>query len=308
MRVTAGVSSYRMDCEARNLAEDTLRWYEHKLALFVRWCEEAGVSMMEELTNSHIQAFSVWLRDRRGRTGELLTDYTVRGYVQVVKGWLAWAAQEEIVDARLGSRVTLPKVEKKLIRAFTKEQIAALYRACQTHRVKWSRYRDEAIVALLLETGLRADELCSLTVGNCLVTEREPSIIVSGKGRKQRILPVGKQTARLMHNYLTRWRPENEGDYVFVGGRSGQLTPDGLAQIIYRLTETAGTDLFVGVRYSPHTFRHTFAYNYMKQGGDVLRLSRLLGHSNLQTTENYLREFGSLDSRTGISIFDTMMK
>ena len=90
-----------------------------------------------------------------------------------------------------------------------------------------------------------------------------------------------------------------------VGFKERQFTPKGLDDLLYRLRDRAGIS---GVRCSAHTFRHTYAFNFIKVGGDVLRLSRLLGHTSVLVTENYLRCFGSQDARGGLSVFDTLRR
>lgn len=304
MRLTAAVQGYRLACEGANRSTDTLDWYRQKLQVFEEFCRKEKLTQVEDITAAHVNTFSIALRKRQWH-GKPLSDYTVHGYIQVVKGFLGWASREELVDERTVRRIGLPHVEQRVIRPFEEHHINLLYGVAETHYNIPCRHRDRAIIALLTDTGIRAAELCSLTL-DCCDTGRQPYIIVMGKGRKQRRLPLGKEPARLLHMYIHRWRPKTDHDRVFCGRGGNVLTEGGLAQIIYRLVREAGEEYFSTVRPSPHTFRHTYAHTFMKHGGDLLSLSRLLGHSNVQTTENYLRSFSSLDAHQPFSVFSTL--
>lgn len=304
MKLTGAVSGYRLACQAANKSGRTLEWYEQKLRIFVEWATEEGIHTVEQVQPRHVQAFSMALRTWTPP----LADYTVRGYVQTVKGFLSWAAGEDLIEDKVPRKISMPKVEEHLLQTLSVPQINLLYDAASTHRYPWARHRDRTIIAVLLDTGVRASELCGLTTTLCNESGREPCITIMGKGRRQRQLPIDSKTASLLHMYLNRWRPDVGHDFVFCGRDGVPLTRGGLHQIITRLEREAGEERFDGVRVSPHTFRHTFAFMYMKNGGEILRLSRLLGHRNVLTTENYLKQFGSLDARTGISVFSLMKR
>ncbi len=155
--------------------------------------------------------------------------------------------------------------------------------------------RDTAIISLLLDTGIRASELRSLTIGNTNLARMpgEDSFIkVMGKGRKEREVPVGHTTRRNLSRYLRQYRthaPRNAPVFVSRQGK-GVLSHQGLKDVLLRIKEVSGLPADTPVH--PHKFRHTFATRFMQNGGDVYTLSRLLGHSSVAITEHYLTSLG----------------
>jgi site-specific recombinase XerD len=139
------------------------------------------------------------------------------------------------------------------------------------------------------------------------MTQDDAYLIVHGKGRKTREVGLGRQSRSLLLRYLHRARhtskrrPDNQA--VFLGRSGAALRPEGLDRILYRLRDRAG---LTGVRTGAHVFRHTYAYTYISQRGDVMRLSRLLGHTSVSTTQGYLSAFTASQARHGQSVLDQM--
>src|SRR5260370_17961721 len=147
------------------------------------------------------------------------------------------------------------------------------------------------MLAVLLDTGVRAAELCTLTLGDVTFTPDDAYLLVHGKGRKQREVPLGRTSRRLLHAYIHRVRPTVGEQHVFLAKGGGALTPNGLDQLLYRLRRRAGDGHFTGVRVSAHTFSHTYAVRSLEAGADIYKLSRLMGHSTVSTHAAYLTAF-----------------
>jgi len=146
------------------------------------------------------------------------------------------------------------------------------------------RARQYTIVLLLLDTGIRASELCGLTLDNTDIDNG--TIKVMGKGRKERIVPFASGTKKALLRYVTTWRPEPayEGiDNLFLSIRGTPLSYNGLRHVITRIGHRAGIP-----RLHPHLFRHTFAVKYLINGGDVMTLRLILGHATLEVTRTYV--------------------
>lgn len=143
------------------------------------------------------------------------------------------------------------------------------------------------------------------TVDGTHLTTEDAYLVVNGKGRKQREVGLGKHSRQQLHRYIYRFRPHDSGlPDVFVTRDHKPLRPEALDRMLYKLRDRAGIE---GVRVSAHTFRHTYAVSYLKNGGDIYKLSRLLGHTSVVITENYLRAFEARDARRGLSVLDEMM-
>jgi integrase/recombinase XerD len=167
--------------------------------------------------------------------------------------------------------------------------------ACDTQNMLG--FRDYTIILLLLDTGIRVAELCSLTLDNIYLDIREEAFIkVTGKGRKEREVGISFDVAQTLWKYVHRFRqPINKNEKRLLISRYGlPLTANGVEQLVRKVAKRAGIS---GARFSPHTFRHTFSIMFLKNGGNIYKLSLLLGHSSVVVTENYLKDFYSWDAR-----------
>ena len=138
---------------------------------------------------------------------------------------------------------------------------------------------------MFLDTGVRLSELTGLCVSDLLLEEGIARVM--GKGQKQRIVPLGKQLIGYLWRYLSFHRPEPlmpKDDRVFLTERGQPLKKDRVEHIVKHYGLKAGIK---GVRLSPHTFRHTAAVTFLRNGGDVFTLQRMLGHSSLEMTRHY---------------------
>jgi site-specific recombinase XerD len=286
-----------------NLEPTTRRWYRQKMDRFVDWCSENGVAL-EAIRPTHVRRFLDDLRTiPSAKTGKALSDYTLHGYAQVVKGFLNWAIAEDLygLPDKLTKRLEMPKVTEKVIEVFTREQIKRLLQATKQEMSRQMGERDQAIIRVLLSTGIRASELCGLTLPYTYLTPNDAHIRVLGKGRKQREVGLNKDARASLHRYVTHWREaQKDVQTTFVNRPGMPLTPDGLDQMLYRLRDWSGIS---GVRCSAHTFRHTFAVEYLTKTGDIYRLSRVLGHGSVKTTEIYLKAIKATDARRGMDVF-----
>ncbi len=289
---------------AHEYAEKSRRWYGGMLGRFAEYCAQQGIGDIGEVSAPLVRRFFDEVRQRHDpRTGQLVTSQTVHGYARAVRALLNWCVAEEMLGEAVPRRVVMPKREQKVLQTLNAQQIDRLMRVAE-------KVRDKAVVAILIDTGLRANELCTLTLDNVHFSANDAWLLVKGKRAKWREVGLGSKARQLLHRYIYRERPlatHKDERCVFLG-RQGPLTPSGLDQIIYSLRDLAGRDHFAGVRVSAHTFRHSFAVAYLTNGGDVYKLSRLLGHTSVSVTEHYLRAFSARAARQGVSVFDTLAK
>jgi site-specific recombinase XerD len=305
MQVSQAIEEYRYAISS--LSPKTQEWYIQKLGVFSRWCSQEQVAL-EGLRANHVRRFMDFLCNMAQPP---LSTYTLHGYAQVIKGFLRWCAEEELPDLdsstlqRVADRVELPKVDVKVIDVFTQDHIHRLLRACDQEYNGELRQRDRAIISMLLDTGIRAGELVGLRLEDTHLTVGSDSYLrVFGKGRKQREVGLGRTASAALHRYIARYRGRGAEGVVFLNRAGEPLTVDGLGQLIRRLGDWGRVS---GVRCSPHTFRHTYAVRFLEAGGELYALSRLLGHSSVAVTENYLRAFQARAARKGgISVLDQL--
>ncbi|HEY3378233.1 MAG TPA: tyrosine-type recombinase/integrase, partial [Armatimonadota bacterium] len=184
------------------------------------------------------------------------------------------------LDTSPMAKVDPPKLPKKMMPALTVEQVTTLLASCGKD---FYGVRDRATLLLLLDTGLRAAELLSLTVTQ-FDSRAGGRLVVMGKGAKQREVYFGPTTATALRDYLRR-REGVSTPALFINHYESPLTYSGLAQILRRRGMAAGLPAHAT---HPHAMRHTFATLFLRDGGNVFALQRLLGHATLAMTERYL--------------------
>jgi site-specific recombinase XerD len=208
---------------------------------------------------------------------------TVLHYYGNLRTFFQWLVKEDLIEASPVDRIAMSPAKTPPIQPFTDEQIEALILAARQSRFA---SRNEALVRFLVDTGVRASELCSIKLDQ--VEPGERCIEILGKGRKRRFIYYGRYTARALRHYLQE-RELKDGVPLFVseGGTTPHqaLTRLGVLQIIADLGKAAGLR---NVRCSPHTFRHTFAVSFLRNGGNVFSLKEILGHSSLVMTNRYV--------------------
>jgi integrase/recombinase XerD len=278
----------------------TQTWYLQKLAVFAQCCEERSIAL-DHLKAMHLRQFAEYLKTRvNPKTGKPISTYTQHGYFQVIKTFLKWCADEEdlesLVSAKMLKKVPQVKVDIKVIEIFSDDQVRALFEATKKEETEWLAIRDRAILSCLFDTGMRASELTGLTLEHVYITNHDAYLKIFGKGSKWREVPLGSRARIAIHKYIHRYRPQSDYQNVFLSRTKEPFSLGGLIQLFKRLGKWWHIK---GVRCSPHTARHSYAINYLKNGGDVFKLSRLLGHTSVKVTENYLRAFQAKDARTG---------
>src|SRR5215469_4711276 len=148
------------------------------------------------------------------------------------------------------------------------------------------------MLLVLMDTGIRVSELVGLKLDDV----HEDYLTVFGKGSKQRQVGIGPTTVKALWKYTHQFRKaRSEAECTVFVSRSGRKL---LAPNVWRLVQHIGAQAGIyGIRNSPHTFRHTFAFNWLTNGGDIYKLSRVLGHTDVQTTQIYLKAFQSQQAR-----------
>jgi site-specific recombinase XerD len=207
---------------------------------------------------------------------------SVQLYFVYIKGYFAWLNDESLINRNPLENVKQPRSPKALIKPLTIEEIAALLGAIKTSH---HRIRNEAIIYLLLDTGLRVSELCSIKVGKVDIARGTVTII--GKGNKERQVWFDRDTAQVLKKYLEK-HPRPHGDAFFYSERPkyfGEgLTPDGVDRFLKRLAKAAGIEKSV----SAHKLRHSFATEFIKLGGAPKALQMMLGHESMEMTYHYV--------------------
>lgn len=227
--------------------------------------------------------------------------------IGVWKSFCAWLIENGHLSADPTAGIARPRKQETLPVAFTDEQLARILEAASTPdpdaRQPWP-VRDRALVVTLAGTGVRASELCGLTIADVLLGE-PPSLRVRGKGGKTRVIPLSQEVRRAIKDYLAdraeRFAdPALHGrqptDPLFVTYAGAPLTRGALKQYVYRWLLRAGVPRPDGE--AVHAFRHTFATGLINNGADLASVRQLLGHASIASTQIYLRMTGADLART----------
>lgn len=280
------------EAEYLQQSPETIVGKRDALKKFLWWieqnrCEDVGAREIRRylvyIGNGHLQEGGRWGNAQMTKPASART---IQYYFNYLRGFFRWMVSERIIDDDPTRGLAVPKFEKHQIQPFTSEQLDALMDAAR--RLTNPR-RDEAALTFMLDTGLRASEFCSVTMRDVELHTSYGQVTVVGKGRKKRTVPFDRTAARALWHYLRDSPPRDEFAPLFQSDRGtlpgAALTRSGLLQLFERLGDAAGIK---SVRCSPHTMRHTFAIMYLRGGGDVRALQRLLGHSDLKMTMQYL--------------------
>lgn len=212
-------------------------------------------------------------------------------YITLSSMW-TWAIEHGICSEHVVHQIRPPKPERRVIVPLERNEVEALLasldksmeytrpgkRPCRNKLSEISTLRDRAILLFLLDTGARASELCGVRVKDIGLF----GVQLFGKGAKERIVPISGVTRAAIETYLSA-RKARPDDYVFVTIHGQPLTRDSLRQITERIARRAGI-----TRANPHRFRHTFAINFLRNGGDAFTLQAILGHETLEMVKRYL--------------------
>lgn len=263
----------------------TVSWYRNMLGRFLRF---AGDVTIAEFGLDPARQFVASLQSQEQRYEQHpfsnpkdggLSPRTISCYVRSLKTFSRWLMDEGYTRHDVLARLKKPRLPQPMIKVLTDEEISDLVASINPNTFLGARLY--AVVLLLLDTGLRASEVCALTLDNTDLTAGTVKVV--GKGRKERIVPFGAGTKKALLRYVTTFRPESISDRFFLSVDEEPLSYNALKMIIQRLGRKAGVQ-----RLHLHLFRHTFAVRYLTNGGDVMTLRLILGHTTLAVTQQYL--------------------
>lgn len=277
--------AFILDQRLKGNTDKTIKGYKGFLGRFITWLRGNNVIMLEDLTLQHVQQYQLYIDIKPSETcaGKKLTKRTVQTYMRHIKVFLKFCHKEGYMLEPIHEKVKLPKAERPVIEILTDEEIEVIL---ATFTKSESGLRNKALIYLMLDSGLRLSEVSGIKTSN--INFDRGYLKVFGKGRKERIVPLGLKVRRAMLAYVHKRRAADEledDQYFFLTKERKPLTPDCVRNLMGRLKKKTGIS-----RLHAHLFRHTFATNFLVYGlGDVYELSRLLGHSQLQITEKYLQ-------------------
>jgi site-specific recombinase XerD len=284
---------YRLSSLSEGKSPNTTAIVEASVRYLKEFLTSRGLTTdVSGIGTNELRHFSVYIRERprfahhrftKPRRG-CLSGHTINGYMRALQSFWSWLQREEFIQENPFTRLKIPRAPKKVIPTFSEEQLRQIFDAFDI--ASPTGYRNYTIMLVLLDTGIRCSELTGLRLADVNLDTR--LLKVQGKGSKERLVPIGAKVQKAIWKYLSRYRPEPailRYDQAFLTHDGHPLTKDRLEAIVERYGRKAG---ITGVRISPHTFRHTMAVTFLRNGRDVFSLQRILGHSQLEVLRGYV--------------------
>ena len=274
-------------CPARTIPQ-----YSWTLNMILKCLAGRDVQDVSGITPQLIRQFLTALSNRG------CSSSYIHGYARVIRTWLRFLESEGLIPVNPMTRVTMPRVERKILPTFSRDEIERLLRAC-------SNKRERAMVLILLDTGCRAAEMVHITLKD-VDLDAGKVVIRQGKGRRDRIVFLRPLTIESIQENLTERTQLEDDAPLFPSAKTGKpLTANGLLQLCRRLGRRSGVP-----NCHPHKFRRTFATWSLRAGMNIHAVQRLMGHADLDTLLRYLdlgeadlaeahRLYGPVDSLLG---------
>ncbi len=267
----------------RGLSQNTLAAYRRDLDRYLLWCQSRGLNSAEAIAEADIADFAASLRDPS--LGVPLAASSAGRVLVAIRGFHRFALDEGLTTADPSQRISPASAVKRLPKALSYDQVSRLLQACGDETSP-AGLRDRALAELLYGTGVRISEAVNIDVDDLRLHER--TLVVTGKGDKQRMLPLGGYSISALDEYLVRSRPalllKGLGTpAVFLNARGARLSRQSAYAVVRKAAELAQLQVEV----SPHTLRHSYATHLLQGGADVRVVQELLGHSSVTTTQIY---------------------
>lgn len=275
------IDEYLVALEVAGRSRRTIEWYRaflHEYLDFVRR------NASEHPVLNDLSAISArrWLLAAQSKRSGTLSPSSLAGRARTIHAFGGWVVREVGLPTHPVAGLVTPKIPDVLVPSLRESEMRALLAAASS---SGQALRDQALVSLLLDTGIRLSELTALTVRDVDLVEGR--CLVRGKGSRERLVPIGGRCQRTLRTWLAARGRLDPGAPVFTGRGGCPVPRRTVQQVVRRLAASAG----IVDRCSPHVLRHSFARAFLANGGDVFSLQRILGHSpvSLQVTRRYVR-------------------
>jgi len=267
------VPSFRRSLRAKNRADNTIKNYEGAARTFVAWLTDEGLSeSVVSVEQQHVERFIGHQLDTRSSS-------TAASRYRCLQQFFRWAAREGEVEHSPMANMEPPSVEEKVPEVLSDDELRRLLAACDGK--DFSQRRDNALIRLLLDSGLRAGETVGIDVGDLDLDGQVVHVV--GKGAKGRLCPFGRKTAEALDRYeRARRQHKHSAEPALWLALRGPMTQSGLSQMLRKRGASVGID---GLH--PHKFRHTFAHRWLANEGNEGDLQLIAGWSSRQMLDRY---------------------
>jgi len=269
-------------CESKS--PRTIIWYSDNLNQFLNYLKSHKLSdLVDDIDIKVLRQYVIYLMNRNkfcNGSGPLAPQ-SVYGHVKTIKVFFNWLANEELIAQNPAKQLRLPKMPRTLITILSDAEIARIMNSFS--RSNPIDVRNQTVFMLLIDSGIRIGEVARLTLDDMYLNDGY--IKVFGKGRKERIVPIGNNVQKALHKYLFRFRPEPVHpsiNNVFLSIQKKAISENSMKLMFNRLAKRVSIK-----RLHAHLCRHTFATKFLSNGGDIFTLQKILGHASLEMVRRY---------------------
>lgn len=271
--------------QIQNYSQYTVRNRRVHIGFFVQWCHDRGITEPVEVTRPILEHYQRYLFHYRQKNGKPLTFRSQHTRIVPLRVWFRWMARQRYILHNPASELELPRMEQRLPKSVLTvgemEQVLA-----QPDIRDPLGLRDRALMETLYSTGMRRMECANLKLYE-LDTERGTVTIRQGKGKKDRVIPIGDRATAWIEKYLCEARSqfvvEPDDHTVFLSNAGEPFCLDHLSDLVRTYVDAAD----IGKRGSCHMFRHSMATLMLENGADIRYIQQMLGHADIKTTQIY---------------------
>lgn len=260
----------------RGLSKNTILSYGDDLRKFVNYLESKAISNLDAVKRRHITDFMLHLKDSG------LSSNSIARSLVAIKVFYRFLVRERLLKTDVAGMLDSPKLIRPLPVFLTLPEVDRLLKSPDSR--DWIGIRDRAVLELLYATGLRVSELSGLLLNN--VNFDIGFVKCSGKGGKERVVPLGRTASSFIKKYLEKVRPKlvkKGDDHLFLSRLGRCISRQTFWKIIKKYARWAG----IKKEIKPHSLRHSFATHLLERGADLRSVQEMLGHSNISTTQLY---------------------
>lgn len=278
LTVDEAFEDFKGHCRVKNLSGETIKLYQYQFNVFHRFLDDETF-LIADVTLATVNSFILDLRSDR----HICNDVTINTYLRGLRAFLYYCMEMGYLTA---FKIRIPKVDKKLKETYTDTELEVLLKKPNLKDCSFSEYKIWVFSNYLLGTGNRISTALSLKIEDM---DFDSSMIKLNhtKNRTAQIIPLSKTLANIMREYL-KYRKGEAEDYVFCNtyGNKGDIRT--YQDMLAAYNRSKGVE-----KTSAHLYRHTFAKKWILNGGDIFRLQKILGHSDLTVVKEYVQMFGN---------------
>lgn len=312
------VEDYLTSCDMKNLSSKTIKSYDQSLKLFVRFLlQEYKITSIKQLKKIHIEEYIKFTKEK-GKYSFVINDgskfknhpqnrrdydkkvsiSTVNNYLRNIKAFINWCVSERLLKDNIAKSVKHLKTSRKPKEQLSNQEYKRLINSLDT--TKYVEFRDYTIINLIMDSGMRIGETLALTVHNVDLVRRAVMINAdNAKSKKDRVVFFSKKTSQMLRRWISYKDRYFETDILFPTNRCGYLKVMNFEKNFKKYITECGIKKYV----TPHSLRNNFGRRFLMAGGDIFTLSKILGHSSVEVTEQAYADLSDEDIRKNYQRF-----